>query len=152
MSDVFSKRKRSEIMSRVRSRRNERTELELIRQFRQNGITGWRRNQKLFGAPDFVFPRQRVAVFVDGCFWHSCPTHRSTPATNRRFWTEKLRRNQIRDGLVTRTLRRRGWSVLRIWQHELNADHKATTLKRMKLVLKARLSATRTLVSPQKRP
>src|ERR1051325_2280855 len=105
MADVFSKRQRSEIMSRIRSKRNELTELRLIRQFRRSGIVGWRRNQKVFGMPDFVFPEQRVAVFVAGCFWHGCRKHRSMPTSNVEFWRRKLQRNKSRDKLVRRTLR-----------------------------------------------
>ena len=119
MSDVFSKQKRSEIMSRVKSRGNAATELRIIRIFREHGITGWRRHIALFGNPDFVFPKARLAVFVDGCFWHGCPTHGGGPASNRAFWERKLARNLSRDRLVNRTLRKRGWRVLRIWQHDL---------------------------------
>ncbi|HRZ81636.1 MAG TPA: very short patch repair endonuclease, partial [Candidatus Hydrogenedentes bacterium] len=73
MTDVFTKEKRSEVMSRIRSRGNLRTELRLIEIMRGAGITGWRRGQPVLGRPDFVFRRERVAVFVDGCFWHGCP-------------------------------------------------------------------------------
>ncbi len=69
--------------------------------------------------PDFVFPKLKVAVFVDGCFWHGCPKHATWPAHNRAFWQRKLTGNKARDRLVTRTLRRQGWRVLRIWEHEL---------------------------------
>jgi|SRR5580692_6209246 DNA mismatch endonuclease (patch repair protein) len=119
MPDMFSVGKRSEIMSRVRSRGNKATELRLIEVFRSHAITGWRRNRKLFGSPDFVFPAERLAVFVDGCFWHGCPVHGSIPASNRPFWQTKLHRNLERDKLVCRELQKSGWRVLRIWQHEL---------------------------------
>jgi DNA mismatch endonuclease (patch repair protein) len=79
MPDVFTKRKRSEVMSRIRGRGNKETELALAKLLRKHRITGWRRNQAVFGKPDFVFRRQRLAVFVDGCFWHGCPIH-SNPA------------------------------------------------------------------------
>lgn len=121
--DVFSREKRSEVMSRIRSRGNRDTELALIKVFRKLGITGWRRKQEVFGRPDFVFRAQRVAVFVDGCFWHSCPRHSNLPSTNAEFWASKLERNRKRDRLVNRALREKGWSVLRIWEHEI-ADEK----------------------------
>jgi hypothetical protein len=70
MADVFSKRKRSQIMAAVRSKGNKTTELKLISIFRVNGIVGWRRNKKITGSPDFVFRKKRIALFVDGCFWH----------------------------------------------------------------------------------
>lgn len=119
MADVFSREKRSEIMSRVRGRGNAATELRLINIFREAGVTGWRRNTPLFGRPDFVFPKVRVAVFVDGCFWHGCAKHGSIPSSNQAFWEQKLRRNRARDRLVERTLRQSGWRVMRIWQHDL---------------------------------
>src|SRR5690554_3639957 len=74
MVDVFSKEKRSKIMSHVRSKGNLATEEKLTKLFRENGIKGWRRNYRLFGSPDFVFPKERIAVFVDGEFWHGHPT------------------------------------------------------------------------------
>jgi DNA mismatch endonuclease (patch repair protein) len=119
MVDVFSRSKRSYVMSRVKSNGNRATELRLLEVFREYGIRGWRRNSTMFGRPDFVFPNHRTAIFVDGCFWHSCPKHGEVPATNSTFWEEKLRRNKLRDRLVDRTLRGKGWVVFRIWQHEL---------------------------------
>jgi DNA mismatch endonuclease (patch repair protein) len=68
--------------------------------------------------PDIVFPGPKVAVFVDGCFWHSCPTHGNTPSTNRDYWEPKLRRNQERDEMVTDSLTTAGWMVVRVWEHE----------------------------------
>src|ERR1700741_2623028 len=105
MTDVFSIRKRSAIMARVLGAGNKRTEVALIAVFRRHGITGWRRRSPLFGRPDFVFPQHRLAVFVDGCFWHSCPRHGSRPASNAVFWSGKLARNRARDLLVNKTLR-----------------------------------------------
>ena len=119
MADIFTKKKRSEVMARVRSRGNEATELALARWFRREGITGWRRNQRVFGKPDFVFWKERVAVFVDGCFWHGCPRHGTMPKQNGSFWRAKLARNKARDRLVARTLRSDGWKVVRIWEHAL---------------------------------
>lgn len=66
---------------------------------------------------DVVFTKAKVAVFVDGCYWHGCPEHRSIPATNRDFWMEKFERNRARDLETTRLLERSGWKVLRIWEH-----------------------------------
>lgn len=131
MPDVFTKRKRSEVMSRIRGRGNKETELALAKLLRKHGITGWRRNQKMFGNPDFVFPRQRLAVFVDGCFWHACPKHANMPANNRAFWKKKLVGNIARDRVVNRTLRQAGWTVLRIWEHELTRtpDRALTRIK-----------------------
>jgi DNA mismatch endonuclease, patch repair protein len=106
MADVFTKAKRSEVMSRIRGRGNKETELALAKLLRAHGITGWRRHQPLFGKPDFTFRKERVVVFVDGCFWHSCPKHSNMPVNNRLFWRKKLTANALRDRLVTKTLRR----------------------------------------------
>jgi DNA mismatch endonuclease (patch repair protein) len=97
---------------------NAATELRLIAIFRANGITGWRRRSALFGKPDFVFPIERVALFVDGCFWHGCSIHGTIPKTNAAFWQTKIERNMSRDKLVGRRLKASKWFVVRIWQHE----------------------------------
>jgi DNA mismatch endonuclease (patch repair protein) len=119
MPDVFTKAKRSEVMSRIRGHGNKDTELALIKLFREHRITGWRRNQKVFGNPDFLFRRNRLALFVDGCFWHGCPKHCKIPAGNRAFWKKKFAANKGRDRRVNRELRRLGWRVIRIWEHDL---------------------------------
>jgi len=67
---------------------------------------------------DVVFTRSRVAVFVDGCFWHGCPEHASWPTANRRWWSEKIKANQVRDADTNRQLRAAGWTVIRVWEHE----------------------------------
>jgi DNA mismatch endonuclease (patch repair protein) len=119
-------------MSRVRGRGNKATELALIGLFRKYGITGWRRNFKLFGKPDFVFPNLKIILFVDGCFWHGCPKHKSQPTTNILFWGKKLEGNIIRDKLVSHTLRKYGWRVVRVWQHELKKSNEARLIARLK--------------------
>lgn len=144
MTDVFSKAKRSEIMSRIRGRGNERTEMAFVRVLRRNHIKGWRRNRPIFGKPDFVFPKNRVAVFVDGCFWHGCPRHATSPQNNREFWVRKIRRNVARDRLVTRTLRSQGWRVLRIWQHDLKRPHEKGCVRRIAMALGASMICSTT--------
>ena len=131
MPDIFTKAKRSEVMSRIRSRGNRDTELRMIAIFREHGITGWRRNQRVFGKPDFVFPKARVAVFVDGCFWHGCPRHSTLPAGNRAFWKRKFARNAARDRLVSRTLRALGWRVIRVWECALGRKREKATVARI---------------------
>jgi len=136
MPDVFTKAKRSLVMSRIRGRGNKNTELAPVKLFRGQGITGWRRSQKIFGRPDFVFPKLKLAVFVDGCFWHGCPKHGTQPATRHAFWENKFARNKQRDRLVNRTLRQRGWIILRIWQHELTRRNEPRLLLRLLRVLR----------------
>jgi DNA mismatch endonuclease (patch repair protein) len=77
------------------------------------------------GKPDFVFPGQRLAVFVDGCFWHGCPQHYNKPATRADFWASKLERNRDLDVRVAKALQELGWSTLRVWEHEVRADVEA---------------------------
>jgi DNA mismatch endonuclease (patch repair protein) len=120
MADVFSKRKRSQVMAAIRSKGNKDTELKLASILRAHGIKGWRRHQPLLGNPDFVFRRVRLALFVDGCFWHGCPKHGRNPDSNRNYWLPKLQRNKQRDRMVSRRLRKAGWRVLRLWAHDLN--------------------------------
>jgi DNA mismatch endonuclease (patch repair protein) len=131
MADVFTKAKRSEVMSRIRSRGNKDTELALAKLLRRHGITGWRRNQPVFGKPDFVFRKLKFAAFVDGCFWHGCPKHETKPKNNRAFWRRKFSANKKRDVLVTRTLRKAGWRVLRIWEHELVCKNEEKLVRRI---------------------
>ncbi len=135
MSDIFTPEKRSEVMARIRSRGNRGTELVLVRLLRAQGLTGWRRGQKLPGRPDFVFRRERVCVFVDGCFWHGCPRHATWPQQNAAFWRDKILRNRARDRRVTRELRAAGWSVVRIWEHALKQPGPA--LARLRRALQA---------------
>src|SRR6185437_2460350 len=124
MVDVFSRQQRSEIMSRVKGRENAATEIRLIHIFREYGIHGWRRRSSVFGRPDFIFAAAKLAIFVDGCFWHGCSIHGQVPASNRAFWTQKIDRNRARDKLVVKELRRLGWKVIRIWQHDLKQPRK----------------------------
>lgn len=119
-------------MSRIRGRGNRETEVALARLLRLNGIKGWRRHGAVFGKPDFVFSSTRVAIFVDGCFWHGCPWHSNMPANNREFWFKKLSANKVRDRLVTRTLRTKGWRVVRIWEHELGRRNEIRCLDRLR--------------------
>ena len=114
MADVFTKVKRSAVMSRIRGSGNKETELALIKIFRTHGITGWRRGLPIFGKPDFVFQKKRVVVFVGGCFWHGCPRHSNLPKGNRLFWQKKFSTNKKRDRLVNRILHTAGWQVVRI--------------------------------------
>lgn len=121
---------RSEFMARIRSRGNQRTEIAMIALFRLHGITGWRRHQPLPGRPDFIFRKERVAVFVDGCFWHGCPRHYREPKTGKTYWRRKLTINRKRDRRVRRTLRQLGWKVFRAWECDLAKEAKRTHLMR----------------------
>ena len=135
--DVFDKVKRSQVMSAVRSKGNKTTERTLERLLRRAPIVGWRKHVKIAGTPDFTFYRSRVAVFVDGCFWHQCPRCYRAPKSGESYWAEKVRRNRERDRLVTRTLRGKGWCVIRIWECDLRRTP-TTCLRRIKVSLAKR--------------
>ena len=135
MPDVFNKAKRSEVMSRIRGRGNKDTELALAKLLRRHRITGWRRNQPVFGKPDFIFSKRKLAVFVDGCFWHACPKHGTRPENNRAFWRRKLSANRKRDRLVTQTLRSQGWRVIRIWEHEFAQRNEQRLVQRIQRMM-----------------
>lgn len=119
MADTFSQEERSEIMKKVRSKKNKSTELKLIRFFKEKGIKGWRRNYKLLGNPDFVFPKLRVVVFTDGCFWHGHDCRNTKPEDNKTYWVKKIEKNRNRDALVNEELSKKNWKVIRIWECEL---------------------------------
>lgn len=123
MTDVFSKQKRSSIMSKNRGTGNRSTEWRLRARLVAARISGWRVNAKdVYGKPDFAFDAEKIAVFVDGCFWHGCAKHRTIPATNHEFWLKKIEGNQRRDRAVSRKLRKDGWQVLRFWEHQLRQE------------------------------
>jgi DNA mismatch endonuclease (patch repair protein) len=135
MANIWNKRKRSDVMRLIRSHGNKTTELRLVALFRAYGITGWRRRRKLLGRPDFVFLKNRVCIFVDGCFWHGCEKCYRRPASNRKYWDDKFHRNRARDLQVNRELKILGWRVLRIWEHELAERNEARLLNRIQQAL-----------------
>ena len=119
MADVFDESTRSEIMRKVKSAGNKSTELRLIAYFREHEIRGWRRHYKVKGHPDFVFPEKRIAIFVDGCFWHGHECRNITPLDNAEYWRRKREKNFMHDKEVTNAFESRGWKVIRIWECEL---------------------------------
>jgi DNA mismatch endonuclease (patch repair protein) len=133
--DTFDKATRSKVMAKVRGRGNASTEIKLMKLFRANGIKGWRRHFPITGRPDFAFPKTKVAVFVDGCFWHGCPSCYTAPSSSRSFWETKLSKNKARDVVVTGQLRCGGWKVLRVWECQLKKP--AAFLRRIRAQLMA---------------
>lgn len=125
MADMKSDQERSRNMAAVKSR-NTTPELLLRKAVWRRGMrfftpSGWKRltGTRPPGSPDLIFPRARLAVFVDGCFWHGCPEHYTAPDDNRDFWHGKLEKNMRRDQIVNAALAAAGWRVLRFWEHEL---------------------------------
>jgi DNA mismatch endonuclease (patch repair protein) len=119
MTDVFSKQERSAVMRAVKSKQNKSTELALIKLFKENKIKGWRRNYKISGNPDFVFPKYRIVVFADGCFWHGHDCRNTKPASNQNYWKRKIDKNKERDRQVTEKLLQKKWVVIRIWECDI---------------------------------
>ena len=128
---------RSRMLAAVRGKGNRTTELRLAAALRFFGLKGWRRHLPLPGKPDFAWPKERVAVFVDGCFWHGCPNCHVAPKHNAAFWRDKVETNQRRDRRVARQLRSRGWTVIRIWECRVANPG---TLSRIRRALAARAS------------
>lgn len=122
MVDILTPEQRSVRMSRVRQS-GTNIELRLRHALWAEGlryrITAAR---SLPGRPDLIFSSAKVAIFVDGCFWHGCPIHGTNPRSNAAFWAEKLRRNRERDQQVDDTLCAAGWQVIRLWEHEVKWD------------------------------
>ena len=127
----FGSLTRSQLMSRIRSEGNKTTELKLIAMLRREKLAGWRRRQHVFGNPDFVWPQKKLALFVDGCFWHGHRCSRNlTPVRNAVVWREKIARTRQRDRRTSRILRSNGWDVLRIWECSLRQkNHRKVTTK-----------------------
>lgn len=110
-------------MAAIKGRGNSSTELRFLTLLKKNKIFGWRRHYKVAGVrPDFIFQPSRVAVFLDGCYWHRCPEHYRPPKTNTEFWDKKIADNVDRDRQTDEVLRSKNWLVLRIWEHQLKRE------------------------------
>lgn len=133
MVDKYDKATRSRMMSAVKPRGNKSTEQKMVVLLRKHSLAGWRRHYSVLGTPDFCWPKLKVALFVDGCFWHGCPSCRRAPKSNQPFWEEKVHKNIQRDRKVSRGLRKTGWSVLRVRECQLA---KPATVARIKRALR----------------
>lgn len=133
--DPRDKSARSAHMAKIKPKGNRSTEARVEAALIEEGIKGWVQNPKeITGKPDFFFPDQKLAVFVDGCFWHACPIcKRRIPSNRSEFWQEKLDKNRRRDNRQHRQLRRQGYHAMRVWEHQLK---KTTWLKRLKTMLR----------------
>lgn len=121
--DNVSRKSRSRIMSAIRSKNNKTTEIRMKAVLVRSGIKGWKiRATKLPGNPDFTFTKRKLAVFIDGCFWHGCPTCYRRPSSSRKYWDQKKMDNKRRDKQVVRLLHLSNWEVIRIWEHTLKKN------------------------------
>ena len=117
MADIFSRKKRSEVMSKIRSK-NTKTEVEFRKKVWAVGFRYRLHSKKLQGKPDLVFASKKVVVFIDGCFWHKCPKCFKQPASNKKYWDWKIQYNVDKDKRISKELRKLGWNVIRIWEHD----------------------------------
>ena len=132
--DTVNSKERSRIMAQVRASGNKSTELALLRILKNKGLKGWRRNSTIIGKPDFIFPKIKIALFIDGCFWHGCREHCRMPNSNQKYWVNKIHKNKLRDKHVKKELKGKGWMVIRIWEHEIG---KPSTIRKLKPIKEA---------------
>ncbi len=132
--DPLSREQRSRLMASVKGK-NTGLEKRLRSALWAKGIRGYRINFRMLGTPDIFFQNCRLAIFVDGCFWHKCPICYSEPNTNREYWAKKVEENVKRDRLVDKNLRDSGYKVVRIWEHEIK-DSLDEVVRRITIQLK----------------
>lgn len=143
MADTLSPADRSARMALVRARGNRSTEAVAERALTKHRIKGWVKHaRELPGTPDFYFPRHRLAVFIDGCFWHACPKCGRLPKSHVEFWTAKIDKNRRRDVRVRRALRKAGYGTMRVWEHEVNSDRWIARLTVKMAVIRASRART----------
>lgn len=116
MADVHTKAQRSYNMSKIKSSQT-KAETGLKKFFRTLGFVY--QPKKIYGNPDFAHRKEKIAIFIDGCFWHKCPKHYKEPKSNKKFWLEKINKNVKRDKEVNKKLRKDGWRVIRVWEHDV---------------------------------
>lgn len=121
MVDVLTSEQRKYNMSQIRGK-NTVPEITLRKLLFAHGARGYRIHYKLPGKPDVVFIKRRLAIFIDGCFWHKCPLCFQEPATRKEFWMKKIQSNIDRDIIVNQQLKNDGWTVVRIWEHEIRKE------------------------------
>jgi len=119
-------------MSRIRGK-NTKPETLLRTALHLRGLRFRLHRKDLPGSPDIVCPRQKIAVFVHGCFWHGCPAHSGHPKTNSKFWLDKVNANRKKDKRTRKKLKKLGWKVIRVWEHELErgVSRVATAIERI---------------------
>jgi DNA mismatch endonuclease (patch repair protein) len=131
MPDVLTREQRHYNMSRIRNKRT-KPELKVKDIFESLGFEYQPRG--IYGKPDFVNRNRKIAIFIDGCFWHKCPEHFVKPKTRTEFWMQKIEKNVIRDELVNIKLENEGWKVLRIWEHDIKRQPEKVIAKVKKML------------------
>jgi DNA mismatch endonuclease (patch repair protein) len=128
MTDTVSKKKRSEIMSKVKSK-DSKIEVDFRKAIWKAGFRYRKNSAKYFGKPDMVLSKHKTAIFIDSCFWHGCKRHCRLPAARKKYWTTKIERNKERDKEVNRHYKKIGWKVIRVWEHEIKKKTNAVIRK-----------------------
>ncbi|MGA7627656.1 MAG: very short patch repair endonuclease [Methanoregula sp.] len=131
MTDVLTKEQRTFNMSKIRGK-NTGPEIKLRKMLWSQGIRGYRIHYILLGKPDIVFTKKKIAIFVDGCFWHKCPVCFQAPETRKEFWMKKIQSNVDRDKKINDKLQIDGWTVIRIWEHEIRKEPEIVIKKLIK--------------------
>ncbi|MFA5986514.1 MAG: very short patch repair endonuclease [Parcubacteria group bacterium] len=135
MVDIFSKEKRSEIMSKIRSKET-KMEVKFRKKLWHSGFRYRKNASGYFGKPDILLKKYRTVIFIDSCFWHGCKKHFKLPSTRQKFWSEKMVQNQKRDKDVTGYYKKNGWKIIRIWEHDLKRNFQKSFDKTSYLLLK----------------
>ena len=130
MPDIVSKKKRSEIMSLIKSK-DSKIEVLFRKELRKQGFRYSKNSSKYFGKPDIVLLKHKTVIFIDSCFWHGCKKHCRIPAVRKKYWTEKITRNKERDKEVNKHYKIKNWEVVRVWEHNLK---KTSTIEIDKIV------------------
>jgi len=133
MADVLTPEQRTYNMSKIRGK-NTGPEIKLRKMLWSEGIRGYRIHYKLPGKPDIVFTKKKIAIFIDGCFWHKCPACFQEPETRKEFWMKKIQSNVDRDKKVNEQLQAEGWTIIRIWEHEIRKEPETILSKIMFLL------------------
>lgn len=130
--DNLTKNQRSYCMSRIRSK-DTKVEFKFRRYIRSKNLKGFRTKAKIPGKPDLFHSRKKIAVFIDGCFWHKCPKCFVKPKSKNRYWDKKIRNNVGRDKEINLKLKKRGITVVRFWEHNIkrNIDKCYSKLKKI---------------------
>jgi len=135
MADCFTKEKRSEVMSKIRSK-NTKAEVLVFRELRRRGIYFQKHYNKAPGKPDIALPRKKKAVFIDGDFWHGYQFSKKKHRLPKKYWLKKIESNIIRDKQNRAKLRKEGWKVMRVWEHEVFKKFDKTINKTTKFLVK----------------
>lgn len=133
MADIFTKEKRSHVMSLIKGKET-KLEAKAWPLLKELGLNLRKYPKGIFGRPDAANKSKKIAVFIDGEFWHgrNWKKNKGRIKTNAKFWTEKIERNIRRDALVNRTLRKQGWKVIRIWETDLQKRRQDKTLEKLR--------------------